>query len=67
MDDTVEEVTIFEVIATDDNQIDKVQFNINNGDWRAMYSNVENKYIASWNTQEADAGNGEHVLSFPSY
>ena len=63
-DDTVEEVTIFEVIATDDNQIDKVQFNVNNGDWRAMYSNVDDKYIASWNTQEADAGNGEHVLSF---
>ena len=63
-DDTVEEVTIFEVIATDDNQIDKVQFNINNGDWRAMYSKVDDKYIASWNTQEADAGNGEHVLSF---
>ena len=62
--DTVEEVTIFEVIATDDNQIDKVQFNVNNGDWRAMYSNVEDKYIASWNTQEADAGNGEHILSF---
>ncbi len=62
--DTIEEVTIFEVIATDDNQIDKVQFNINNGDWRAMYSNVEDKYIASWNTQEADAGNGEHILSF---
>mgnify|MGYP003297615782 FL=1 len=63
-EDTVEEVTIFEVIATDDNQIDKVQFNVNNGDWRAMYSNVDDKYIASWNTQEADAGNGEHVLSF---
>ena len=62
--DTVEEVTIFEVIVTDDNQIDKVQFNVNNGDWRAMYSNVEDKYIASWNTQEADAGNGEHILSF---
>ena len=63
-DDTVNEVTVFEVIATDDNQIDKVQFNVNNGDWRAMYSNVDDKYIASWNTQEADAGNGEHVLSF---
>ena len=63
-EDTVGEVTIFEVIATDDNQIDKVQFNVNNGDWRAMYSNVDDKYIASWNTQEADAGNGEHVLSF---
>ena len=63
-DDIVEEVTIFEVIATDDNQIDKVQFNVNSGDWRAMYSNVDDKYIASWNTQEADAGNGEHVLSF---
>ena len=63
-DETVEEITIFEVIATDDNQIDKVQFNVNNGDWRAMYSNIDDKYIASWNTQEADAGNGEHVLSF---
>ena len=63
-DDTLEEITIFEVMATDNNQIDKVQFNVNNGDWRAMYSNVDDKYIASWNTQEADAGNGEHVLSF---
>ena len=63
-DDVVEEITIFEVMATDDNQIDKVQFNVNNGDWRAMYSNVDDKYIASWNTQEADAGNGEHVLYF---
>jgi len=62
--DTVEEVTIFEISASDNNQIDKVQFNVNDGDWRPMYPNSENTYIASWNTQEADAGNGEHTLTF---
>ncbi len=62
--DTVNEITVFEVVATDDNQIDKVQFNVNNGELRTMYSSTDDKYIASWNTQEADAGNGEHILSF---
>ena len=62
--DTVDEVTIFEVEATDDNQIEKVQFSVNDGDWRNMYSNSEDSFIASWNTQEANAGNGEHLLSF---
>ena len=62
--DTVEEVTIFEISASDNNQIDKVQFNVNEGDWRPMYPNSENTYIASWNTQEADAGNGDHTLTF---
>ena len=62
--DTVEEVTVFEVLATDDNEIEKVQFNVNNGDWRNMYSNSEDSYIASWNTQEANAGNGDHLLTF---
>ncbi len=62
--DTIDEVTIFEVEATDDNQIEKVQFSVNDGDWRNMYSNSEDSYIASWNTQEANAGNGEHLLSF---
>ena len=36
--DIVEEITIFEVLATDDNQIDSVQFNVNDGGWRQMYS-----------------------------
>jgi len=62
--ETVEEVTVFEVEATDDNEIKKVQFSINDGDWRQMYSNEDNNYIASWNTQEANAGNGEHVIKF---
>jgi len=62
--DTIDEVTIFEVEATDDNQIEKVQFSVNDGDWRNMYSNSEDSYIASWNTQEANAGNGEHLLTF---
>ena len=62
--DTIDEVAIFEVEATDDNQIEKVQFSVNDGDWRNMYSNSEDSYIASWNTQEANAGNGEHLLSF---
>ncbi|OIR21387.1 MAG: hypothetical protein BEU01_02695 [Marine Group III euryarchaeote CG-Epi4] len=62
--DTINEITVFEVVATDDNQIDKVQFNVNNGELRTMYSSTDDKYIASWNTQEADAGNGEHILSF---
>ena len=62
--DTVEEVTVFEVEATDDYRIEKVQFRVNEGDWRNMYSNFDDSYIASWNTQEADAGNGEHLLYF---
>ncbi len=62
--DTVEEVTVFEVVATDDNEIEKVQFSVNNGDWRNMYTNSEDSYIAGWNTQEANAGNGEHLIKF---
>ena len=62
--DTVDEVAIFEVEATDDNKIEKVQFSVNDGDWRNMYSNSDDSFIASWNTQEANAGNGEHLLSF---
>jgi len=65
--DTVEEVTVFEVVATDDNEIEKVQFSVNNGDWRNMYSNSEDSYIAGWNTQEANAGNGEHLIKFRAF
>ena len=35
--DTVQEITIFEVLATDDNEVDSVQFSVNNGNWRSMY------------------------------
>ena len=62
--DTVQEITIFEVLATDNNEVDSVQFSVNNGNWRSMYSNADEMYIASWNTQEADAGNGDHMISF---
>ena len=29
-----------------------------------MYYNDGDSYIASWNTQEAGAGNGDHQISF---
>ena len=62
--DILENVTIFEVEAIDDNQIRKVEYNVNEGEWRKMYSSEEDSYIASWNTQEAGAGNGDHQISF---
>ena len=34
------------------------------GGIKKNYSNSENKYISSWNTQEADAGNGDHEIFF---
>ena len=62
--ETVSEVTVFEVQANDDNQIDKVQYKLNDGDWRQMYYSSGDSYIASWNTQEANAGNGDHTIFF---
>ena len=63
--ETVEEITVFEVEATDDNEISDVHFSVNDGDWRNMYSsNEQDKFIASWNTQEANAGNGDHLITF---
>ena len=62
--ETVEGITILEVEATDDNKISDVEFRVDQGNWRKMYSNEENEYIASWNTQEANVGNGEHQLGF---
>ena len=62
--DTLENITIFEVEAIDDNQISKVEYKVNEGDWRKMYSSEGDLYIASWNTQEAGAGNGNHQIEF---
>ena len=62
--ETLESITIFEVEVIDDNQVSEVEYNVNQGDWRKMYYNEGDSYIASWNTQEAGAGNGEHDISF---
>lgn len=62
--ETLENITVFEVEAIDDNQISKVEYNINAGDWRKMYLSEGDSYIASWNTQEAGAGNGNHQVAF---
>ncbi len=62
--ETLESITIFEVEVIDDNQVSEVEYNVNQGDWRKMYYNEGDSYIASWNTQEAGAGNGEHEISF---
>ena len=62
--DTLNEVVVLEVEADDDNVISKVEYKLNEGSWRKMYYSNGEKYIASWNTQEANAGNGEHKLAF---
>tara|TARA_Y100001970_G_scaffold22993_1_gene26828 strand:+ start:2883 stop:5183 length:2301 start_codon:yes stop_codon:yes gene_type:complete len=62
--ETVDTVTVFEIEATDDNILSNVDFNVNDGDWRKMYSNQEDNFIASWNTQETNAGNGDHIIKF---
>ena len=62
--DTVESITILEIEAVDDNQLSEVEYRVNQGDWRKMYYNEGDSYIASWNTQEAGAGNGDHQISF---
>ena len=50
--------------AVDDNQVSDVEFKLNDGDWRRMYHSQDDSYITSWNTQEANAGNGDHLLTF---
>ena len=55
-----------DIETIDDNSIGSVEFKVNQGNWRKMYSRDDNGYIASWNTQEANAGNGEHVITFRS-
>ena len=62
--DTVDSITIFEVEAIDDNKISDVSYQVNQGDWRKMYYDEGDSYIASWNTQEANAGNGDHQMTF---
>jgi len=61
---TVDSVAIFEVEAIDDNKISDVSYQVNQGDWRKMYYDEGDSYIASWNTQEANAGNGDHQITF---
>ena len=62
--ETVEEVIVLEVEATDDNQVSDVEYRVNQESWRKMYYNEDDSYIASWNTQGANAGNGEHQITF---
>ena len=62
--DTIESIAVLEVEAIDDNQISDVDYQVNGGDWRKMYYSEGDSYIASWNTQEAGAGNGEHQITF---
>ena len=64
--DTLEGIVILDIETIDDNSIDDVDFKINEGSWRKMYSRDNDGYIASWNTQEANAGNGEHSITFRS-
>ena len=62
--ETVEAIVVLEVEAVDDNQVSDVEFKLNDGDWRRMYYSQDDSYITSWNTQEANAGNGDHLLTF---
>lgn len=64
--DIVEGIVVLDIETIDDNSIGNVEFKVNQGNWRKMYSRDDNGYIASWNTQEANAGNGEHVITFRS-
>ena len=60
----VESITVFEVDVTDDNKVSEVEYRIDNGNWRKMYYSEDDAYIASWNTQEAGAGNGDYTVTF---
>ena len=60
----VKEIAVLEVVAIDNNQISDVEFKLNDGNWRKMYYSNEDNYIASWNTQETNAGNGDHIITF---
>ena len=62
----VEGIIVLDIETVDDNSIDDVEFNVNQGSWRKMYSRDNDGYIASWNTQEAGAGNGDHLITFRS-
>ena len=60
----VEDIIVLEVEATDDNQVSDVEYRVNQKNWRKMYYNEGDSYIASWNTQGANAGNGDHQITF---
>ncbi len=62
--ETVEDIIVLEVEATDDNQVSDVEYRVNQENWRKMYYNEGDSYIASWNTQGANAGNGNHQITF---
>ena len=62
--ETVEDIIVLEVEATDDNQVSDVEYRVNQENWRKMYYNEGDSYIASWNTQGANAGNGDHQITF---
>ena len=64
--ETIEEIVVLDIETVDDNSIDDVEFKVNQGSWRKMYSRDNDGYIASWNTQEAGAGNGDHLITFRS-
>ena len=64
--DIVEGIVVLDIETIDDNSIEDVEFMVNQGNWRKMYSRDNNGYIASWNTQEANAGNGDHLITFRS-
>lgn len=60
----VEGIIVLEVEATDDNQVSDVEYRVNQENWRKMYYNGGDSYIASWNTQGVNAGNGDHQITF---
>jgi len=60
----VEDIILLEIEATDDNQVSDVEYRVNQENWRKMYYNEGDSYIASWNTQGANAGNGDHQITF---
>ena len=62
--ETVEDIIVLEVEATDDNRVSDVEYRVNQENWRKMYYNEGDSYIASWNTQGANAGNGDHQITF---
>ena len=62
--ETVDDIIVLEVEVTDDNQVSDVEYRVNQENWRKMYYNEGDSYIASWNTQGANAGNGDHQIAF---
>ena len=63
----LESIAVFEVEVIDDNKVSEVEYKIDDGNWRKMYYSEGDSYIASWNTQEAGAGNGDHMITFRTF